>query len=597
MGKKIGIFCAILLTFLAFYSCKNETQSCDLVILYTTDVHGNVLPYDFNKNIPNETSLANASMLIKDLSEKYGKNLFLLDAGDFFQGTPSMYYYNYYSTNEKHLISRVANYFKYSLLVYGNHDMETGETKLEEIDRDLNMPRMGGNILMNDETGRTQVMFRPYKIFERDGFNIAVLGLITPETGEQIPKSLIPHMRFETMIEYANKWVKEIREYENVDYTVCVLHAGLKDIDLITENNDTIHDGLSYIVNNVRGIDLLLFGHDHGVYQGDLVNQWSDTVKLLQPAAYGEEIGKINVHLERDKNMNLSKRTETELISLKGLPIDKKYMAEFNGVIDSVNAFLNRPFGTLVEELDMIGTIYKQTNTMNFVHGIQLKATGAEISFSSALSTFRDLAAGPITARTLFSLYKYDNMLHKMWMTGYEVKSFLEYGYERQFGIMHDETDHLLAFKYEKNGKISYGRFGPELVTPQYNYTSAAGINYEVDVRKPYGSRVRIVSMADGTPFDLNRQYTVAISSYQAAGGGGFVNRGLGWSQDDIAYHTLSISSKTITKIIADHLQETLLLDPAFLVEKVGQWKVLPEDWATQMGERDARLLLPYIAK
>lgn len=588
--KKYSYIIIFLFAVVTCFSCRRKEKSGDVVILYTTDIHGNVLPYDFNKKSPNESSLANASTLIKELRSQYGEDLLLIDAGDYFQGTPSMYYYNYYSTEEDHLISRVSNYLEYDALVVGNHDLESGESVIQNIDKQLRMPWLGGNAI---DTRINRAMFRPYKIFDRHGFKIAVLGLTTPESQTQIPRGLIPHIEFATMVDYAKRWVKEIQNNEHPDYIVCILHSGIKDIEVVRSKGDTIRDGLRYVVENVKGIDLVLFGHDHDVYQGEKINLWADTVKLLQPGAHGTEIGRIDIHLER-KGRHVEKETKTERISLKDIPIDEEYVSVFKGVIDTVNNYLDSPLGYLDVDFDMVGTLYKQTNTMDFIHGIQLDATGADVSLASALSTFRDIPAGPITLRTIFSLYKYDNQLHKVWMTGEDIKKYLEYGYSRQFDYVNLENKkHLLAFKYDEKGQIIYARFGPELVVPQYNYSSAAGINYEVDVRKPRGNRVNIISMADGSPFDLGRQYTVAISSYQAAGGGGFINRGIGWSNDDIAYHTLSISNNTIIYLIADYIRETQHINP----EPRGTWKVIPEDFANSAGPKDADLLIPYIVK
>lgn len=587
--KRFNYISFFILFTLLVVACREKEKSGDVVILYTTDVHGYVLPYDFTKQRPSEASLANASTIIKEVREEYGRDMLLFDAGDLYQGTPSMYYYNYHSVDEMHLATRVVNYLQYDGLVVGNHDLEAGEDiYLNRVSRQLEPVWLGANAV-DTRTGRG--MFRPYKIYERHGFKIAVLGLITPETGEQLPKNLTPHLSFKLMTEYAKRWVEEIKANENPDYIVAITHAGIKDFEIVNKT-DTIKDGINTLVNNVRGIDLLLFGHDHGVYEGSLVNQWGDSVRLLQPSHNGTEIGRVDIHFDRKDDVVVC-TTSTQRINLADCPVDEDYMKTFGGAIDTINNFLDSPLGYLDEDFDMEGTLYRQTNAMDFIHHIQLDATGADISFASALSSFKTIPSGPITLRTLFSLYRYDNQIHKIWMTGADIKKFLEYGYDRQFGVMKSADSHLLAFKYDDKGNITYGRFGPDLVVPQYNYTSAAGINYEIDVRKPLGNRVNIISLADGSPFNLNQQYTVAISSYQAAGGGGFITRGLGWSEDDIAYHTLSESSKNIIFLITSYIQRLQHVT----THPNGKWRTIPSDWSENNGPKDAALLLPYIAK
>jgi len=571
-------------------SCHGEEKSGDVVILYTTDVHGNVVQYDFSKQKPASYSLANASTYIKELRNQYGKDMLLFDCGDLYEGTPAMYFHNYYP-QEQHLASRVVNYLKYDALVVGNHDLESGEEMFNDvIGSQLNMPRLSANSV-DTRNGRT--MFRPYKIFERHGFRIAVLGLVTAETGDQVPHNLVPHVEFRSMVTYAKRWVNEIINNESPDYIIGILHAGIKDYEFTDERNAVIKEGIQQIADSVRGFDLILFGHDHNVYEGEVVNIWGDTVRIFQPAPHSEELGRIDLHFQRNKDKSVSKSTSVERIKLADIAIDEQFAKDFSGAIDTVNNFLNTPVGYLNEDFDNKHTLFKQTNAMDFIHMIQLQSTGADISFSSALSTFKDLNSGPLTLRDLFSIYKYDNKVQKMWMTGEEVKKFLEYGYSRQFGVMKSPEDHLLAFKYDEKGNLIYGRWGPDLVVPQYNYTSAGGLNYEVDVRRPAGDRVIIKTLADGTPFDLAQNYTVALSSFQAAGGGGFITRGLGWSDNDIAYHTLSESARTIIYLIYQYLQR----EGQVSTTPQGHWKAIPEQWTNPAGERDAALLLPYIVK
>ena len=587
----INYIAIFLLLSITFCSCKQEQrlESTDVVILYTTDTHGNILPYDFNRQKPNQSSLANASTYIKQMREKYGKeHVLLFDGGDFFQGTPAMYYYNYRNESPRHIVSDISNYLKYNALVYGNHDMEIGEEGLSKIDKDLVMPRFGGNVI---DSRMNRTMFRSYKIFKIDGFKIAVFGLVTPETYLQIPKGLIPHMEFKPIIESTNKWITQLKSNQEVDYIVGIIHNGLTNFEIIN-GNDTIKSGVQFLAENIDGIDLILLGHDHRISQDKFINKSNDTTNILQPGPEGEDIGKIAINL-KDLGFKVQKSTRTEIIHLKDIEIDQEFVDRFSYAIDTVNHFLDKGLGYLVEEFDLVNSLFKQTNSMDFIHQVQLDITNAEISLSPALSTFKNLPVGPITLRTLFTLYKYDNQIHKMWMNGHEIKRYLEYGYDRQFAPLNNNHGHLLAFKYDRNGKLIVGRWGPDLVTPQYNYSSAAGVNYVVDLTKPLGNRVSILSMADGTPFDYDRQYTVAMNSYQASGGGGFITKGLNWSKEDIAYHTLQITPNTFTFYLSDYISQR----EHITTSQNGTWKVIPESFVETVGPKDVEMLIPYIAK
>ena len=104
-------------------------------------------------------------------------------------------------------------------------------------------------------------------------------------------------------------------------------------------------------------------------------------------------------------------------------------------------------------------------------------------------------------------------MLYTMVLTGKEVKDFLEMSYDLWVNQMTSPDDHLLLLNEKDNG---FGRFR----NPSFNFDSAAGIIYTVDVTKPYGKRIAIERMADGKPFEMDKQYRVADNSYRGNGGG-----------------------------------------------------------------------------
>lgn len=280
-------------------------------------------------------------------------------------------------------------------------------------------------------------------------------------------------------------------------------------------------------------------------------------------------------------------------IPVDSLSVDTTYTRLFAGEIDKINQFLDNPIGVLESRLDGQSGLVGPSNIMNLVHSVQLDVTEADISMASCLSNYNDIGQGALTMRQLFSIYKYENQVQEMWMYGHQVKQFLEYGYGLQFNQMRGPSDHLLSFAIGVDGNVLINEFGPVMATPQYNFTSAAGINYEVDVRKPAGQRVNILSMADGTEFDMNRKYFVVMSSYQAAGGGGFLPKGLGWSAADIRMHTNSTTHHDMRFFINNYLRKYGESEP----RPIGSWKVIPESWWEAAKDRDVELLAPYLRR
>ena len=105
----------------------------------------------------------------------------------------------------------------------------------------------------------------------------------------------------------------------------------------------------------------------------------------------------------------------------------------------------------------------------------------------------------------MFDLYKYENLLYTMELTGQEIKDYLEFSYANWFNQMKTENDHLLKFKLDDAGNIKYSERtkSPELEERYYTYETAAGIDYVVDVTRPAGEKVTIESLSNGNSFHL----------------------------------------------------------------------------------------------
>lgn len=263
------------------------------------------------------------------------------------------------------------------------------------------------------------------------------------------------------------------------------------------------------------------------------------------------------------------------------------------GAKESVDAFLDSPIGDVALELNGASSLVGPSAIMDLVHSVQLSVSGADISMASCISDFTYVNGDTLTMRQLFAINKYENQISKIWMSGYDVKRFLEFGYSRQFSQMCSADDHLLSFVCDADGKVMMDRFGPVMITPQYNFTSAAGINYTVDVSKKIGERVTIHSMADGSPFQMEKRYNVVLSSYQAAGGGAFLPIGLGWNKEDIEFHTIYSTVRDMRYYINQYIRE---YDSKKEVP-LGHWQVVPQEWWQAAKDRDLEILLPYLVK
>ena len=151
-----------------------------------------------------------------------------------------------------------------------------------------------------------------------------------------------------------------------------------------------------------------------------------------------------------------------------------------------------------------------------------LRITNADIAFNAPLQFNSTIKAGPIYVGDMFNLYKYENQLYVMRLTGEEIRKHLEMSYDLWVNTMKSPEDHLLLLDTQTKGDQQ--RLGFKNLS--FNFDSAAGIDYEVDVTKPDGEKVKILRMSNGQPFDEKKWYKVAVNSYRGNGGGELLTRG-----------------------------------------------------------------------
>jgi 2',3'-cyclic-nucleotide 2'-phosphodiesterase/3'-nucleotidase len=174
-----------------------------------------------------------------------------------------------------------------------------------------------------------------------------------------------------------------------------------------------------------------------------------------------------------------------------------------------------------------------------------------------------------------------------MKMSGQEIHDFLEYSYGQWFNQMKNADDDLLNFNRDDKGNLILAHGSPQLAVAYYNFTSAAGIMYTVDVSKPAGQRVTILSMADGKPFDVKQTYTVAINSYQGNGGGGLLTAGAKIPKDEIAGRIINSTPKDLRYYLMKWIEKEKVVTPKAL----NNWSVIPTDWWEKGRGKDMKLL------
>jgi 2',3'-cyclic-nucleotide 2'-phosphodiesterase/3'-nucleotidase len=625
MRKVTRIALALLATLaivLSFASCahpfdKFSETPLRITFMETSDVHGAIFPYNFITGTPLETSMAQVATLVAQKRAE-GAEVVLMDNGDSLQGQPTVYYYNFLKTDVPHIWGEVLNYLQYDVVTMGNHDIETGHPVYDKLVKEVKAPMICANIV---KEGSGEPYFPPYTIVTRQGVKIAILGLTEPKITEQLPNAFWSGMDVLDMVETAKKWVPIIQEKEKPDLLVGLFHAGV-DYTYGGNTADTPknENASQLVVEKVAGFDLVFVGHDHAGWEGkgydpvkkaknvDVKDPSGKVVPIFGPLDAAKNVAVVDVTLSWDKaSKSWYTSVRGSLVPVKDVAPDPAFLAKFEPAKVGLMAWVERPIGKMVGRMHSDDALFGDSAFVDLIHRIQLElcadpAMGlkpAQVSFAAPLDQNAYLpttADGTIKVRDMFSLYKYENFMYTMDLSGEQIKKFMEFTYGGQFNTMTGPDDHLIAFLKGKDGNLIFNaRYNNyDTVTRAYNYDSIAGVKYTVDVSKPVGSRVTVISMADGTPFDTGKTYSVAINSYRGSGGGGHLTKGVGLPAEDL--RKLKFVTSSTTKDLRFYMLSWFEKQKGPIeVRRDDNWKVIPEDWAAAGRETDYPLM--YVPK
>ncbi len=569
----IRSFYILLLTAFLFQPVFSQTRVTKIKLIHTTDVHGSYFPYNFSTRTPEKGSLARVSTYIKNVRKTYHQNALLFDNGDILQGQPTSYYYNYIDTSATHLCALMQNYIKYDLGNLGNHDIETSTKVFTRWAKECDFPIVCANAISN---ATNKPYYEPYHIFIRNGVKIAVLGMITAAIPSWLSTDVYAGFHFDDMETTARYWVNLIKEKEHPDILVGLFHSG---IDAMTLNKKYRENASEEVAEHIPGFDVVMSGHDHLRYCKWVKNIAGQNVLVINPGKGAGDVSNVDIKVVRGRNGRIiSKQIDGQLIPLDNVEPDPQFMSEFKAQYDTLQSFTSHKLGVLDRDLSIHDAFFGPSDFLGAIHSIQLNLTGADISFAAPFSQNAELKKGDFLVSDLFNMYKYENKLYVIKMTGKEIKDYLEASYDGWINQMKKPTDHLLQLT-EYNGNVT---FKNEL----FNFDSAAGIYYTVDVTKNKGERISISKMADGEPFFANKTYQVALNSYRGNGGGGLLTAA-GIPEEEQKERIIYRSDNEMRYYIMKYIEQ----NGTNIFHSLNLWKFIPTEWTKAAAQRDAELL------
>ena len=546
-------------------------------ILTTNDVHGR---YFDSLYVSDGTSnaLTNIAWYADSVRVAEGaENVILLDAGDCLQGDNAAYYFNYVDTLSKHLYARMVEYIGYDAVVLGNHDIETGHRVYDRLVKTMEVPFLAANAIRTDNG---KPYFEEYVTLKRHGLNITIIGFTNPNIKGWLSPVLWEGMTFESLLPFAQETVDRIVAKEKSDVVVVAVHAGTGNGDgSILESQ-----GLD-LFKSLRGVDFVVCAHDHRP-----VVHKNDSICLINAGSHCRNMGFGTVKVKVEDGKVVSKTLDAQLLPVDRKNADRKMHETFRKDFEAVKTFTLKEVGELKADLRTRYAYAGMSDYMNLIHTLSLGCEPAQISFAAPLTFDGFIEAGTLVYNDLFTIYPYENQLFVVRMSGKEIKDYLEYSYDLWINTIDSQDDHLLKIKDAPDPRTGMKHWS--FINRSYNFDSAGGLVYKVDVTKPKGERVMIESLADGSAFDESASYNVAMTSYRASGGGNIMREGAGVDTDRIDERVVAYHPE-IRDILYDYLVETKEIDPATVGDRtvIGEWSFVPESLASKAMDRDIALL------
>ena len=596
----IALAVAASLGLTACNSSDNHTDQIELRVMETSDLHTNIMDYNYYKDAEDQTiGLARVASIVKSARAEV-KNSVLVDNGDLLQGSP-MGDYMAAKFNDKdaplpdgwvHPAYKAMNLLDYDVGNIGNHEFNFGLEFLDQSIAGANFPYISSNVICDTNCGKGGVekydnRFTPYIIKEKvvvdtDGdehtIKVGYIGFVPPQIMLWDAKNLTGRVTANSIIDTAKIYVPQMKA-QGADIIVAIPHSGIGNPD---DKNPDMENAV-YKLTEIDGIDAVMFGHSHQVFPSekyaDLKN--ADVEKgtingtaSVMPGRWGDNLGIVDLVLEKDGD---SWKVVDSKSSTRAIfdPSEKKALVDVDKDIhdavelehNGTKKYVSAPIGKASANMYSFLSMAQDDPTVQIVadaqmwfaeqklpkdlQGMPLLSAAAPFKAGGRYSDsdsdqYVQVDKGDLAVKDAADLYLYPNTMVALKITGSELKEWLECSANQFNQIDPTSTDPQPLIN--RNGH------------PTYNYDSIDGVTYNIDVTKPSnynrdcvvqdieGGSKRIVDLEyDGKAVEPKQEFVVITNNYRGYGG-----KFAGTGADHIA-HDFAIENR---QVLADYIKE-----------------------------------------
>ena len=528
-------------------------ESIKLTILGTSDTHSNLYGFTYEDDVETSNNgMARISIYLKEMRDK-NPNTILIDNGDTYQGTILADAIYNKKPEEIHPVSKVFNHMKYDAVVLGNHEFNFGTDFVDKIVNELEMPVLAANA--NYKDGRE--LANPYTIVEKDGVKIGILGLTNPNVprwdGEKVDS-----IEFTSITDAGKKYAKILKEDEKVDVLIVSAHVGM--IPEYDEEGGS--DGAEKLLEEIPEIDVLLLGHYHTSSAEKIGN-----TLVGSPRNNGRDIVQFDLELAKKDGKYVVLNGDVQTVDMESVEPDQEIRDLIKDEHQTTIDFIKGEgvgedgvsgggiFGQASADFQPKNEIegipegkLRDTAVIELIAKVQLEVSGADVTSVALFQDKSDIKAGDVNYGSLFNIYKFDNTLYTVDVTGKELKDYMEWS-----------TSHYNTWK---PGDISIS-FDENV--PGYLYDMFKGVDYKIDLSKPAGERIVDVKYK-GDLLKDDEVLTLAVNNYRYSSGLK--------ANKLIAANKKWESPKAIRDYLAEYIQKEGTISP----EISNNWEIIGVD-------------------